>query len=524
MSMFGSRFALTVVLVVVNSCLATAQVLVTTYHNDNARSGVNSQETVLTPRALRSGKFGKLFSQPVDGFIYSQPLYLSAVNLGGLGTHNVVYVATENDSVYAFDADSSSGSDAEPLWQTSFINPAANITAVPSSMINCFNIEPEIGITGTPVIDAASGTLYVVAKTSENGMIVQRLHALDVTNGTEKFNGPVLIQASLTNSAGKTVTFNAGQENQRAGLLLLNGVVYIAWGSHCDHRPYFGWVMAYSAGTLQQLAVWNAAPGSGKSGVWMAGAGLASDRKFIYLVTGDGTFDAYNGGPNHGDAIVKLGPPNSGTLPVLDYFSPYNGATLSSSNLDFGSAGIILLPNQPSTAPHMHLAAAASKAGTLYLVNRDNLGGFNASADQIVQELPSVMEPSFGGPAFWKNTLYCGSNGVLRAFSFNPTTGLLSTSPTSQTTLSFGYTPPSPSVSANANTGGIVWALQTSNFRTGGPVVLLAYSANNLQNRLYVSQGSDVPGPAVEFTVPTVANGKVYVGTANQLSVYGLRQ
>jgi hypothetical protein len=523
MSRFGSRLAFAVVLITDISYFAAAQVNVTTYHNDIARSGLNSQESVLSPHTVKS-KFKKLFSQPVDGAIYGQPLYLSGVNLpDGKGTHNIVYVATEHDSVYAFDADSSSANNAAPLWQASFINPAANITAVPSSVINCFNIAPEVGITSTPVIDPATGTLYVVAKSSENGTIVQRLHALDVTTGGEKFGGPVAIQASVLNPAGRTIAFNAAQQNQRAGLLLLNGAVYIAWGSHCDHQPYYGWVMAYSASTLQQLGVWNAAPGSGKGGIWMGGAGLASDGTFVYLVTGDGKFNADIGGVNHGEAIIKLGAPTSGTLPVLDYFAPYNGAALSSTNSDFGSAGIILLPNQPSTAPYTHLAAVASKSGTLYLVNRDNLGGFNSSGDEIVQELPSVMEPSFGGPAFWKNTFYCGSRGVLRAFSFDSTTGLFSTSPTSQTALRFQYAPPSPSVSADANSGGIVWVVQTNNFTTGGPAILHAYNANNLQNQLYVSEGADVPGPAVVFSVPTIANGKVYVGTANQLSVYGLR-
>src|SRR5690349_8810264 len=503
---------------------------VTTYHNDNARTGTNAAETILTPGNVTVNQFGKLFSYAVDGDVYAQPLYLPNVTVGTKGVHNVLYVATEYDSVYAFDADSNSGANASPLWHTSFINPGAGITPVSSTDASCSDISPYIGITGTPVIDPSSGTLYVVANTKENGKFLQRLHALDVSSGAEKFGGPVVIQATVSgtgqgSSAGK-VNFDPLRENQRPGLLLANGVVYISWASHCDNEPYHGWVVAYNATTLVRAGFWNSTPNGGAGGVWQSGGALAADSaNHVYFATGNGDFDANTGGADFGDSILKLSPSIGGS--PADYFTPYDEASLNASDGDLGSGGVVLLPTQPTGSPHQNLLVQAGKEGTIYLVNRDNMGKFNASSnDQIVQSVTGAIGTVFCTPAWWNNTVYFGAiNDVLKEFVFNPSTGLFNTSPHSQAVPSFGFPGATPSISANGNTNAILWAIQTDAFKTGGSAVLHAFDATNLSNELYNSSHNlarDNPGLAVIFAVPTVTNGKVYVGTRKQVSVYGL--
>src|SRR5579859_7170713 len=507
---------------------------VVTYHNDMGRTGEDISETVLTPATVNKTHFGRQFSQPVDGYIYAQPLYMPGVNIAG-GVHNVVYVATEHDSVYAFDADNNAGANANPLWKVSLIPPGGS--TVSSGDAGCGDLVPEIGITSTPVINANTGTLYVVSKTKESGKFFQRLHALDITSGAEKFGGPVTIQASVkgtgdgSNGTG-VVTFNPLREHNRTSLLLQNGLVYIGWASHCDNGPYHGWLMAYNPATLAQVAVFNTSPNSGLSGIWMAGAGLAGDGTNVFFATGNGTFDVNSGGKDYGDSIMSVGPPSAGTppttFPVLSYFTPFNQSNLNGGDVDVGSGGVLLLPTQ--TGQHPHLLVQVGKGNTIYLVDRDNMGGYCASCTsrdtQIVQELQGAVGGMWGMPAFWNNNIYFGGSGDrVKAYSFNATgNGLLSTNPTSRSTVGIGSFGPTPSVSANGNSNGIVWVIQADAYGGPGSAILRAFDATNLATELYNSNqnAGDSPGGSVKFTVPTIANGKVYVGTSSQLSVYAL--
>jgi len=483
---------------------------------------------VLTPDNVNSTQFGKLSTLPVDGNVYAQPLYVENVLIPERGYHNIVFVATEHDSVYAFDADNPG---PVPLWRTTFIDPAAGITTVSPIDVNADNIYPEIGITSTPVFDPANRTLYVASKTKENGNYFHRLHALDITTGAEKYGGPVVIQGSVLGtgdgSSGGEVAFDALKHLNRPGLLLLNGVVYIAFGSHDDNDPYHGWVFAYDGSTLQQIAVFNATPNGSRAGIWQGGSGIASDALGnVYVATGNGTFDANVGGLDYGDSVLKLKIQN-GTLTVLDYFTPADQDSLNAADLDFGSGGPLVLPDQPG--PYPHLLTIAGKKGTLYLLNRDNLGRFNAGGDsQVVQFVSGAFTGGgdagvFGSATYWNSQVYCQAGKDLMK-DFPLVGGLFSTPPIVGTDwFQFGRDP--TSVSANGSAGAILWVLQTDNFVWGGPVALHAYDATNLSRILYTSQqaGSrDVAGPAVKFSVPTVANGKVFVGTQNALIVYGL--
>lgn len=508
----------------------TAQVSVTTQHNDNGRTGQNLNETVLGPGNVNAQQFGKLFSQSVDGYVYAQPLYLPNVSIPGKGTHNVVYVATEHDSVYAFDADNKNGGNAAPLWHRTFINPNKGKTTVSSGDVSCGDLIPEIGITGTPVIDPASGTLYVVAKTKDNGVIRQRLHALDVATGAEKFGGPVVIKAKVRGTGDGSqngfVYLDPLREFQRAGLLLQNGTVYVAFASHCDIGPYHGWVLSYDAQTLAMNGKWNVNPNGGLDGIWQSGAGLAADADFnVYVATGNGTFDLDQGGKDYGDSLVKLAPPDALHIKPVDYFTPFNQDYLRRVDADLGSGGVLLLPDQ--NGPHAHLLVQAGKEGTIYLVDRDNMGHYNPNNNnQIVQSLDSAVGGIWGAPAWWNNYVYWGgSNDYLKAFAFDPGTGKLSNQSVSESSTFFGYPGPTPAISANGNSNAIVWLLQTEGYSNSTPEVLRAYDATNLATELYnTKQNSqrDNPGGAVKFAVPTVANGKVYVPAVQQISVYGL--
>jgi len=426
--------------------LVLAQTPVLTQHNNNARLGAYTTETILTPANVNQNTFGKLFRYTVDGRIYAQPLYMPNLAIPGKGTHNVVFVATEHDSVYAFDADSNGGSNSAPLWQITLLDSAhgaaSGATTVPNGDISTADLVPEIGITGTPVIDASTGTLYVVGKTKEgsvaNPAYVQRLHALDIGTGAEKFGGPVTISASLsgtgTGSSAGVLPFDPKWQLNRAGLLLQNGVVYVAFGSHGDNGPWHGWVLSYSASTLQKLSAYCTTPNGFGSGTWMAGTGLAADvidpvnKPYgrMFIATGNGTFDAtppYSNSMDYGDDIVRLDL-SGGILTVQDSFTPFNQASLSSADADLASGGVLLLPDQ-STGGHTHLLAQAGKEGKIYLVDRDNMGGFNSSADNIVQAVPNPNNINFTGglwsaPAFWNNTLYTWGSGTnLKAYSLS---------------------------------------------------------------------------------------------------------
>lgn len=507
---------------------ARAQINVTTYHNDNARTGQNTQETLLTPANIGFAQFGKLFTVSVQGYVYAQPLYLSQVqNIAG-GTHNVLFIATEHDQLYAFDADNGT-----LLWQQSFINPPS-INTVTSGEVSCSDLVPEIGITGTPVIDTTTGTIYLVTKTNESGVYVQRLHAVDVVTHTEKFGGPVVISATVTNE-----TFDPLRNNNRPGLLLSNGHVVIAWASHCDNGPYHGWVMSYKAGskptdTMTQEAVFNGSPNGGLAGIWMSGDGVAADSAGnLFFATGNGTYDGLAGG-DFGDSIVKLSPPSVGAFTLLDWFTPWNQQSLSNADEDLGSGGLLLLPDLPQGPPHQHQLVQMGKEGKIYLIDRDNMGRFCSTCTnidtQILQEIPGATQGIWGAPAYWNGNVYWGAGNDggnpdhLKAFSFNANnSGQLSTSPTSQTSKSFSFATAAPVISANGNTNGIVWIVDDTT--SASHQVLYAYDATNLATMLYNStqapNSRDVPGAPVKFTAPIVVNGKVYVASQGSVSAFG---
>ncbi len=522
-----------------NAALCGAQTSVTTYHNDIGRTGQNLNETILTTSNVNATQFGKLFSQPVDGQVYAQPLYLPGLTIGGQ-THNVVFVATENDSVYAFDADSNGGANASPLWMASMLTSAhgaaSGATAFPASELAA-DITPLVGITGTPVIDPSSNTLYVVSKTQEGGNAVQRLHALDVTTGNEKFGGPVVITATEAGTGNGSVsgqlTFDPMWENQRPALLLVNGIVYIGFAAHGDNGPWHGWILGYNAATLKQAGVYNASPNGVGSGFWMSGSGLAADvlnpstkpygRMFVTSGNGDYTATTpYAGSMDFGDSILNLDLTN-GVPTIKDEFTPSDQADLDGEDGDLGSGGVMLIPTQ-TTGSVPNLLVQVGKEGTLYLVNRDKMSGYN-STDAVVQEIPYGVgvNGAWSTAAYWNgNVYYMGRGDYLKSFAL--VNGQLSTNPTKSSEV-YNYPGATPSISASGNTQGIVWTIDSEAYGTSGAAILQAHNASNVATTLYSSSTNssrDNPGPAVKFSVPTVVNGKVYVGTGTQVSIYGL--
>jgi len=502
-----------------------------THHNDNFRTGQNLNETVLTPGNVNMATFGKLFSCAIDGISFASPLYVADVSVPGNGCHNLVFVATEHDSVYAFDAD---GLSNNPVWQVSFINPASGVTTVPPDDTGePDDIPNEIGITGTPVIDPASGTLFVVAATKEvagdTTIYMQRLHALDITTGAEKFGGPVVIQANVpgtgAGSQGGAINFDPLLGNQRPALLLNSNVVYIGFACHGNPEVYHGWVLGYNATNLQQVMAFSSTPNARAGGVWQAGGGLAADSAGnLFFATGNGTFDANVAGGDYGDSILRLG--SNGT--VLDYFSPHNQLALDTGDVDLGSGGVLLLPDQSGAYPH--LLVSCGKEGTIYLLNRDSLGGFMPDFDsQIVQELPDVLP---GGSVEIGNRIpavYFNGSVYLSAVSdnitaFQLTNGLLTTNgPTSQSPEVYDYPGGPLAISANGTANGILWSVQK--FGETAPGILRAYAPSNLATEYYSSDqaGSrDALDIAAKFSVPLVVNGKVFVASEGRLTVYGL--
>jgi len=531
-----------------------------TYHNDLGRTGVNDKEYALTTANVNTDSFGKLFSCYVDGAIYTQPLWVSNLKIDG-GAHNAVFVGTAHDSLYAFDADTTPCS---RLWKANLIDTAHGGTGgektVPGDIVGRGDkdVLPEIGITGTPVIDPVRAVLYVVSKSmnSAGTAFYQRLHAIDLATGNEKSGSPINIAATYpgTGDGGSQVTFNSRQEHQRAALALVNGIVYVAWGSHEDRSPFYGWIMGYTydGARFNRAYVVNVAPNTREAGIWMSGAAPAADAGDLYVVTGNGGFDAPNTkGPNndYGNSLLKL----SGNLKVLEYFTPTNQQVNNATNNDFGAGGAAVLDNLPAGSPITHIAIAGGKDGSLYVVNRDSLGGFgDAKAWQQIsigtegdlnEDTPGVI---FSVPALWNNYLYiAGAGGPLKAFRLDPTTARLS--PASATTVpaaGFSYPGSTPSVSSQGTSNGIVWILDNGRYCTPpssgcGPSVLHAYDATNVAIELWNSSkvAADAAGYAVKFTVPTIANGKVYVGTrgtnkgaryrpmanSGELDVYGLK-
>jgi hypothetical protein len=529
------KFAILALLLCLVPANLGAQVSVLTQGNDISRSGVNSAETTLTTSNVNTTQFGKLFSQTVDGYVYAQPLYMPNVTINGV-THNVVFVATEHDSVFAFDADSNTGANASPLWQITLLDAAhgaaPGASTVPNQDTDSGDLTPEIGITSTPVIDPSSGTIYVEGKTNENGGYVQRLHALDITNGAEKFSGPAVLAASVpgngNGSSNGVLNFDPLWELQRTGLLLLNGIVYMGFGSHGDMGPWHGWILAYNATTLQQTGAFCVSANGTGGGIWLAGAGLAADVPDpvnhpygrMFVATGNGSFDAtapYTNSMGYGDSLINLDLTN-GALTVTDAFTPFNQETLSEDDLDLASGGVLILPNQTTGPPHVLIQIG--KQGTIYLINRENLGGNNATTDNVVQEVTGQTNGLWSTPTYFNNAIYLwGSNDDMKAFTF--INGVVGSSHFTSSNESATYPGPTTVASSNGATNGIIWTIQSDN----SPEILRAYDPTNLNNLLYSSDQNatrDTAGPNVKFVVPTIANGKVYVPSQTQLSVYGI--
>jgi Bacterial Ig-like domain (group 2) len=520
-----------------------------TQHNDIGRTGQNLNETVLTPTNVNTTTFGKKFSQAVDGYIYAQPLYVPNVTIGG-SVHNVLYVATEGDSVYAFDADSNTGTNAGLLWHASMIDSAhgaaagattVDIQAQGGALGGCTDLVPQVGITSTPVIDPSTGTMYLEAKSEENGAFVHRLHALDITTGNEKAPGPIAITATVPGtgdgSTGSTLSFDGLSQLNRPGLLWLNGVLYLSYASHCDQLNYHGWLFTYDAATFTQTSVFVTTPNGGLGGFWMSGAGVAGDSNAnIFIASGNGDFDATNiPAKELGDTIMKLFYAGSPTTSMLDYFTPQNESELGGDGADedLGSGGVLLLPDQPGAVTHE--LVEAGKAGTIYLINRDQMTagnlhfcqtGCNSTDPQITQEISNEIDGLWSIPAYFNGTLYfAGSGDNLKAFPLS--NSLLATSPSQTSSHAFSFPGATPAGSANGSTNGIIWVVDTSTYGTAstqglGPAVLYAYQAGTLTPLWNSSQtGNDTAGDAVKFAVPTIANGKVYLGTQSELDVYG---
>jgi hypothetical protein len=512
---------------------------VTTWHYNSARTGVQPNETVLTPPNIGSAKFGKVFSLPVLGDIYAQPLYLHQYQMSDGQLHNVLLVATAEDYIYAFDADGKNPAQGY-IWRKWLVNSGETwLTYLDEN--SDFDIYPNIGIISTPVVDRTGGTIYVVSRsktTSGTTKYYQRLHALNIADGSEKLNGPTTIQATVKGlgDGGTTISFNPQLHNQRSALLLAptpsvgsGNSVFIAWASHGDHGKYHGWVMAYDAANIAaQNGAWVDTPNGALGGIWMAGGGPSSDGLGnIFIAAGNGTFDANTGGSDYGDTAFRLTLGGAG-VSVADYFTPGDQASLDSSDQDMGTGAVMLLPTQGGSLPH--LAMTVDKSGTIYLINRDKMGKYTTPGNSSVQSFTGGGFKNRSSFAFFNNIMYAGFAGApLQAWAFNPQTELFSTTPQSKSGNIFGCNcngaGSTPSVSANGTSNGVVWTLDNSGFYHT-PAILYAYSPTNLGTELYNStqaaNSRDAAAVAVKFTTPTVANGQVYVGGRNAVTVYGV--
>lgn len=494
---------------------------VATYHNNNARTGLNSTEFSLRPNNVSMTTFGKLGAVTVQGDIYAQPLYVPQVATS-TGSHNLIVVATEHDQVYAIDANS-----RQIIWHADLLGSSGMVTTVDPNDVQCSAIHPEIGITGTPVIDTRGSTVYLIARTKDTSsgqpVFYQWLHALDLATGQDKSPPTSITPPPDPGGQFGVAQFSTLFNNQRSALLLANGQVYVAWASHCDLNTYQGWLMAFDAGTLQLTGAWTPEPSGEMGGIWMAGGGPAADSSGnVYLVVGNGWSDAMSGGANYGDSVVRF-QGGGDQLSLADYFIPFDWEMLDDEDRDLGSGGVILLPDQTGSA-HPHLAVAAGKNAKIYLLDRDNLGQSQPGNDyQIIQSLQSDGQLSLCTAAFWNNNLYFGwTFGPVESLRYNPTTQQIATTPSS-TTLPFdvGYPGATVSVSSNDNLNGIVWVLRND----GTYADLRAYDAGNLGVELYSSEdspGRDQSGPSVTFGVPTVADGFVFVGARGEVDIYGL--
>jgi outer membrane protein assembly factor BamB len=495
---------------------------VLTYHNNNARTGFNNKETILTLANVNPSTFGKLFVVPADGLVDAEPLYISNVTISGVA-HNLLIVATENDTVYGYDADTGTN-----LWQVTTLKSGET----PSDNRSCYQVQPQIGITSTPVIwrpKTGHPIIYVVAMSKDTaGDHFQRLHALDATNGAELPNGPVDITAQYPgtgdNSSNGYVIFDPGQYKERAGLLLVGGTVYLAFSSHCDFRPYTGWVMGYSARTLAQTTVLNLTPNANEGAIWGSGAGMAADNSGnIFLLDANGVFDSTlnsQGFPDQGDygnAFLRL--TTTGGLAVADYFEMYNEQEENNADTDLGSGGTILVNEKDSTGKVWQLAIGSGKDGNIYVVDRTNMGKFDSISNNIYQELKAALVGVYSTPAAMNTSIYYGAkNSPIAEFQFR--NAKLGATAIAKTSNSFAYPGATPSISANAGQNAILWATENKN-----PAVLHAYNARTLvelYNTNQAANGRDHFGAGNKFITPMIAHGKVYVGTTSGVGVFGL--
>jgi hypothetical protein len=498
---------------------------VLTYHNNNSRTGLNPSETTLTLSNVTVKSFGKIFELTADGLVDAEPLYLSQITISGV-KHNALIVATENDSVYAFDADS-----GEQLWKITTLENGET----PSDDRNCSQITPEIGITATPVISRPTaypnGVIYVVAMSKDSsGNYYQRLHALNATSGAELYDGPVTIAAQYPGtgdgSSGGYVVFDAAQYKERSGLLMVGNEIYLTWASHCDIRPYTGWVMGYNATTLKQTTVINVTPNGSEGAVWGAGGGLTADSDGnIFFLDANGVFDTTlnsDGFPDEGDfgnAFIRL--TTKGGLAVADYFEMDNGPEESDSDTDLGSGAALLLPPmKDSKGNTWNLAAGAGKDTNLYIVNRSSMGKYNASSNNMYQELVGGLPNGMWSvPAYFNNMLYYGPvNETIMAFQF--TDAVLGTKAVAKTSITYEYPGATPSISSNGTKNAIIWAVENKN-----PAIMHAYNATTLDELYNTDQASgdrDHFGAGNKFMTPLIINGKVYVGTTTGVGAFGL--
>jgi hypothetical protein len=499
-------YAVNASVTVINAPRGTASVL--TFHNDDARDGVNANETALNTSNVNQQQFGKLFVFPVDGQIYAQPLYVPNLSVAGV-LHNVVFVETENDTVYAFDADGLSGS---PLWQKHL--------ATPLQINDDEGIKPLLGITSTPVIDTSTGTMYVLTDGSENGQKVYRLHALNVATGAEEFGGPVIVTGTVPGNGWDSQNGQITLEDncyQRNGLALdpATNAVYISFG-HCNH----GWVLAYDKASLQQIAIMNVTPDGAGGGLWGGTPAIDDSTGDLYLLAG---VDLDDPAPDYNDSALRL---RASDLSILDYFKPSNEQILRDNDADLGSGSPVFMPDNPS--PYPHELIGGGKDGRIFVINRDNMGQYQQT-DHVIQEVQTGTQQYdniFSTPVLWNNTLYYhDAQDVVKAYSWDTNTGLISTSPVMKGSDVFGGHGATASLSSNGSSAGILWEIDSTNAGSGGAAVLHAYDAANLSDELYTSDqagGRDTAGPAVKFTLPTAADGHVFVGTASELDIYGL--
>lgn len=521
---------------------APTPVPVLTWRYDLGHAGQNTRETALSPANVNASSFGKLFSLPVDSTVYAQPLYVPNLKMSDGQLHNVLFVATENDSVYAFDADSNGGVNSSPLWHISLLTAAygagAGATAVPWQDSGSPDVAPTVGITGTPAIDPATNTMFLVASTKENGAYFSRLHAINITTGSEQPNSPVNITATVAGtgngSSGGQLSFSPLWENQRPALNFYNGYVYIGYAAHGDNGPWHGWLFSYNATTLQQVTALCLSPNGVGAGIWASGAGLPIDTTVsggrMFIVTGNGTLTTappFNASSAYGESVVAFSLAGGKITPV-DEFTPFNYQTLNNHDWDQGSGGLLMPPDQQGAHPHMLITSG--KEGRILVLNRDTLGGFasgasyNTNALQDIQNVVPQAQGFWSTPAYWNGNVYMwAEKNVPMMFKLNG--GVMDTQPASQSTITSSFPDPTFSISSNGTQDGIAWAIRSDQFNTNGPAVLYAWDANDLTSTLYESDTNstrDAAGPANKFSVPVVTNGKVYVAANREVDVYGL--